>query len=420
MAWWEDRICNGLAKAGGGSLTQPDVERILAHDITIYADSRRATENDLWPGIWALAATLSRQFTGTIYLATGLDKPLPGPGPLSSRCVFTDRPPACRLALGLGQAPVSGSDVSLWGDARGNTLAFGHDLPGEAASPISAFAVAGYLSFALMASAAGFAPHKERFCQHTLEMDPVNVSAVAMDGKELAILGLGHLGNAYLALLYFMVQRQGYWPRLFLLDRGKDGGRLEKANWKTHVLLDESVAWEGSLKTEVISAHLKALGLSADTDSQTLNWGWNKPTTHPQLALMGFDSFDARRMAVAGGYEWLVDAGIGVRFDCPRITWHSLPPDNHLAKRLFSEGTASENLEIPANSLLAKSLDDPRDPCGWVRSFHGISAATPSMGIVAAAYAWSEVLKVWAGERRPMRGSAYLWSPGIPPSIEHI
>ena len=34
MAWWEDRICNGLAKAGGGSLTQRDIERLLAHDIT--------------------------------------------------------------------------------------------------------------------------------------------------------------------------------------------------------------------------------------------------------------------------------------------------------------------------------------------------------------------------------------------------
>src|SRR5438876_5931756 len=114
MAWWEDRIYNGLAKAGGGSLTQRDVERMLAHDITIYADPRRAIEDDLWPGIWALSATLSRQFTGTIYLATGLNKPLPAPGPLSSRCVFTDRPPSCRLTIGLGEAPVVGSDVSLW------------------------------------------------------------------------------------------------------------------------------------------------------------------------------------------------------------------------------------------------------------------------------------------------------------------
>ncbi len=418
MAWWEDRICNGLARAGGGSLTQRDIERILAHDITICADSRRATEDDLWPGIWALAATLSRQFTGTIYLSTGLDKPLPAPGPLSSRCVFTDHPPSCQLVVGLGQTPISSSYVSLWGDARGNKISLGHNIPGETASPISAFALAGYLSFALMASAAGFAPYKERFCQCTLEIGPANVSVVDMTGERLAILGLGHLGNAYLALLYFMTRRHGNQPKLFLLDRGEDGGRLEKANWKTHILLDETADWEGLLKTDVISTHLKALGLPADTDSQTLNWGWKKPATHPQLALMGFDSFDARRRAIDGGYEWLVDAGIGVRFDCPRITWHSLPPDNQLGKRLFNEGMASKNLEISSDSLLAKSLDDPQNPCGWVTSFHGISAAAPSMGIVAAAYAWTEVLKVWAGERQFMKGSAYLWSPGIPPSIE--
>jgi hypothetical protein len=123
-------------------------------------------------------------------------------------------------------------------------------------------------------------------------------------------------------------------------------------------------------------------------------------------------------MAIAGGYEWLVDAGIGLRFDCPRITWHSLPPDNQLAKRLFLEGTTSLNAEIPTESLLAKSLDDPKDPCGWVRSFHGISAAAPSMGIVAAAHAWTEVLRIWNGKRQPCRGSAYLWSLGIPHAAE--
>jgi hypothetical protein len=278
--------------------------------------------------------------------------------------------------------------------------------------------LAGHLSFALLATAAGFAPHKERFCQRTLELDPINLSAVAVPEEGLAILGLGHLGNAYLALIYFMARRHGKWPRLHLLDRGKAGGRLEKANWKTHVLLDEAAEWEGQLKTDVISAHLKALDLPADADAQTLNWGWKKPVTHPQLALMGFDSFDTRRMAIGGGYDWLVDAGIGLRFDCPRITWHSLPPDNQLGKRLFNEDMASQNLEVSSDSRLAKSLDDPQNPCGWVTSFHGISAAAPSMGIVAAAYAWTEVLKVWAGEWQLMKGSAYLWSSGIPPSIE--
>ncbi len=418
MAWWEDRICNGLAKAGGGSLTQPDIERILAHDITIYADYRRATVDDLWPGIWALAATLSRQFTGTVYLYTGLKKPLPAPGPLSTRCVFTDHPPPCRLSVGLGQAPAPGSDVSLWGDARGSKLAFGHNLPGEAASPISAFALAGHLSFALLATAAGFAPHKKRFCQNTLEMPPVNLSATAMAENGISILGLGHLGNAYLALLYFLAQRTGKWPKLLLLDRGKDGGRLEKANWKTHVLLEETHIWEGALKADFISAHLNSFGLTISTDSQTLDWSWKRPASHPPLALMGFDSFEARRIAINGGYEWLVDAGIGLRFDCPRITWHSLPPNNLLAKQLFLEDSLSQNAGIPTDSLLAKSLDDPNNPCGWVTSFHGISAAAPSMGVVAAAHAWTEVLRIWNGERQPCKGSAYLWSLGIPYTAE--
>lgn len=420
MEWWQDRVANGVAKSGRGLLTETEVKRVLAQDVAIYADPKRATEEDLWPGIWALAATLSRQFMGQIYVVTGLDRPHAAPGSLSSRCVFTDRPPTCRLTVGLGQAASSPSDVTLWGDARGNRIAFGQHLPGEVASPISAFAVAGYLSFALLASAAGFSTHKKRFCQGTLEVGKVNLAGLSMPEQSLAILGLGHLGNTYLALLYFIAQQQGSFPQLLLLDRGEDGGRLEKANWKTHVLLDENPSWEGALKTEIFSEQLKAIGMPVDADAQTLQWGWKKSAAHPSIALMGFDTFEARRMAIAGGYEWLIDAGIGLRFECPRITWHSLPPDKELGKRIFEERPPAAVPLIPFDSPLAKSLDDPSNPCGWVKSFDGISAAAPCMGIVAAAYAWAEVLKVWGGERTPLKGSAYLWSPGIPPSIEPL
>lgn len=420
MEWWKDRIFNGIAKAAGGLLTKCEVERILTHDVAIYVDPCRAVENDLWPGIWALAATLSRQFTGKIYLSTGLDKALLAPSSLSPRCIFTESPPSCRLAIGLGRPPAPSLGIALWGDARGNRLAFGQNLAGETASPISAFALAGYLSFALLASAAGFPPHKERFCQATLEMDPINLSSLDLGNDELAILGLGHLGNAYLGLLYFIAQQNGNCPGLLLLDRGKDGGKLEKANWKTHVLLDENPSWEGSLKTDVFSTLCNALRLPVIADTQTLQWGWKKPNYHPHIALMGFDSFETRRIAIAGGYEWLVDAGIGLRFDSPRITWHSLPPDKELGKRLFDEGITAGSSEIPTDSPLARSLDDPRNPCGWVRSFQGISAAAPAMGIVTAAYAMAEVLKIWTGERRPLKGSAYLWSSGIPYTTEWL
>ena len=421
MEWWEDRVANGLAKAGGGYMSREQIQKALEQDVAIYADPARATQDDLWPGIWALAATLSRQFSGHVFISAGLEGPLAAPAPLSSRCIFTDSPPLCSMAVGLGQVPPKADSVLWWGDTRAERIAVGEVLQGsERATPWGAFATAGYLAYTALASAAGLAPHKQRFCKPTITIGLPEFSSFDVSRHSLAILGLGHLGNAYLALLFFIARRDGGFPRLLLLDRGEGGGGLEATNWKTHILLPETVTWEGALKTSVFSELMKAHGAIADTDSTTLDWGWKRPSTHPPVALLGFDSFDARCMAMAGGYEWLVDSGIGTQFDRPRVTWHSLPPDREVAKKVFRETPNEHESQVPMDSPLAKSLDKVSDPCGWVSLFHGISAAAPSMGIVAAAYAWVEVMNALAGIRVPLRGSAYLWSPGIPATMESL
>lgn len=358
MEWWKDRVFNGLAKAGRGSMTQNDIEQVLAQDVVIYAGRDRVTEGDLWPGVWALAATLSRQFTGRVYIAAGLEGPLAAPGLLSSRCVFTDNPPSCSLAVGLGQAFPRADGVRWWGDTRAERIAVGGVLQGsERATPWGAFALAGYLAYASLASAAGLAPHKQRFCKPTITIGVPEFSSFDVSRHSLAILGLGHLGNAYLALLFFIARRNGGFPRLLLLDRGEGGGGLEATNWKTHILLPETSTWEGVLKTVVFGELMKAHGAVVRTDPTTLDWNWKRPNTHPPIALLGFDSFEARRMAIAAGYEWFIDSGIGMEFDRPRVTWHSLSPDREIGKRLFMETPNGPEFQIPPASLLAKSLD---------------------------------------------------------------
>jgi hypothetical protein len=420
MEWWEDRVANGLAKAGGGFQTREQIESALAQDVAIYVDPRRATMADLWPAIWALAATLSRQFTGQIFIAAGLRAPLPAPARLPSRCCFIDHPPPCSLVVGLGTIPGQVTNTVWWGDVKNDRIAVRQSLTShDVATPWGAFALAGYLSYALLAEAAGLAPYKERFCQPEISLGLPDLRLNAST-QHLAILGLGHLGNAYLALLFFIAQRYGGFPTLLLLDRSEGGGRLEPPNWKTHVLLDEVFNWQGLLKTEMLAGRMKTCGAVVTVDATILNWGWKKPQDHPPCALLGFDSLDTRRMAVEAGYKWLVDGGIGTHFNRPRITWHSLPGDRLVGKSLFDVPLIDAAHQIPNDSPLARSLNDPSDPCGSMRLFGGISAAAPSMGIVAAAYAWVQVLKLWSGEALPIKGSAYLWSPGIPPCVESL
>ena len=56
MELYESRVINGVLKAYGGEYAPEDVANRLACDILISAPEERATENDLWPCIWALAA----------------------------------------------------------------------------------------------------------------------------------------------------------------------------------------------------------------------------------------------------------------------------------------------------------------------------------------------------------------------------
>lgn len=413
MRWYEDRMANGLAKAGGGAYTQEEIQRVLSQDVIIEVDPSRVTLSDLWPATWALAATLSRQFTGTIYIKAGLKGPLPSPASLSGRCL----PPACPLGIGLGTSPEDSSAQTSWGDAKGNHVSIGHLLPGSETAPAwTAFAVAGYLAYALLASTAGFVPYKERFARPSFQVGIPAPPLLDTAAQDLAILGLGHLGNAYVALLYFLGRQYTGLPRLWLLDRGQGEGHLERANWKTHLLLDESYSWEGLMKTEVLGTHLRTLIGDVCLNPTTLHWGWTKPADHPSYALLGLDSFDARRIAVGGGYQWCIDGGVGTRFDRARVTWHSIPADGQLAKMLFQNSSLQRQPSIPPDSPLARNLEDPTDPCGWIGSFHGVSAAAPSMGVVAAAYAVSELINLWLGTNRAIAGSAQLWSPGIPPT----
>src|SRR5262249_47191607 len=77
----ENRIINGVLKTG--VMVEPQVVKTaLASDFAIVAPPERANSSDLWPCIWALAAVLERQFTGTVSIDCGLEQALSAPTPL--------------------------------------------------------------------------------------------------------------------------------------------------------------------------------------------------------------------------------------------------------------------------------------------------------------------------------------------------
>jgi hypothetical protein len=384
-----------------------EISNLLSTDIDIVADPTRSTMRDLWPCIWALASVLERQFSGKINIDCGLTTPLPAPSSLSERCRFSRASEPAPLRIYLGVAPPS-SDAIL-GDTRGSVIAYDQLLDGtEMANPIACFGLAGYLGFASLARTIGIPTYRTEYCTNRL-----NLPARTPDGDvphvSISMIGLGQLGQAYLALLYFLTRSAKAAPSVVLIDKDF----FELPNRHTQVLLNESEDWNGCRKTDYLERHVKRWGWEVKGLTTELTWSWKRPAGDPGLAMLGLDDLDVRRMAIAAGYDWIIDAGLGTSFVQPRLSWHSLPPDNTLARTIFSVPQRAVSLDFLEGTPLHRQLVETPGQCGWV-TFQGVTAAAPSMGIAAAAYAITELLSVLDGSRLPLEGRACLWSPLLP------
>jgi hypothetical protein len=396
MELYEHRIIKGLLTELP-TVGDPDAAaRLLARDVQIVVDEARLTPTDLWPALWSLASALERQFTGRIFIRSLGASHLSSPVRLGPRCIFD--PDQHRGSLEIGLGIPSGT----WGDARGNQVTWGVSATGLAgAHPAASFALAGFLAFAALAQATGIPPHRASFATNSLTLPLPIEPRLPRDG--VTLIGLGHLGQAFLSLLYYL-PRTSTFP-VVLVDRD----RFTKPNYNTQILLTEGDDWPGELKAERLAAVARRAGLNARPLVTEINWGWSRPADHPPTALLGLDDLDVRRMAIAAGYEWLVEAGLGTSLLRPRVTWHALPPDNDLARTLFSE--ARRDI-VTAPKPFFDSLKATPGACGWL-TFQGISASAPAMGLVAAALAISELLSFEA--RTMVDGAALLHSPLIAP-----
>jgi len=399
-----DRIVNGLLKADIGLLTPEQVSARLSQDLLIQVDPTRATANDLWPCIWFLASVLERQFTGRVYIDAGLNAALPAPIPLGPRCRFVSaadsQSAAMMIVIGACDArPTSG--IVIAGDTRGNAIAYGSPLrTTNPAHPIGCCALAGYLGFAALAQAVGIPEYHADYRKPVLTL-PFHPPTRGVP-SQCSVLGTGQLGQAFLALGYFLADGNSLAVQLV------DKDEFEAENQRTQILLsEESMPWLGKPKVAYLSDICRSWAWEVLPEHTEIQWGWR--ASRGGLAFLGFDNMDARRIGVEGGFEWIVEAGVGTDFLRPHISWHSLPPDRELAKTVFADGHGVSW----SDSAFGRSLGETAASCGRV-VFENVDAAAPSLGLAAISFAWSELLQYVSGNRTPIGGGAYLWSPLLP------
>lgn len=220
----------------------------------------------------------------------------------------------------------------------------------------------------------------------------------------LWLLGLGHLGQAYLWTLGFLPYQDRSEVELWL----QDFDRVVEANRSTGLLVDASTP-AGMLKTRLGAAAMETLGFRTKLIERPFDEKVVPGASEPTWALGGLDGVEPRRHL--GAFSFAVDMGLGAaRDDYQGIRMHTFPAAGD-ATDVFRQRVAEfPQANAPVAGWAAKAADDP---CGVVQ-IQNVAVGAAFVGAVAASFAVAEILRVLAGERATTVMSCTL------SAIEHI
>lgn len=244
-----DRIINGLLKGHEGSRSPHEIAAHLAKNVVIRCAPGRCTVDDLWPAVWALASVLERQLTGTIYIDAGGAAPLPGPVSLGPRCVFGPCKDSATLPIELG---LRQDAATIAGDAKRSTVSLDPLKVGDKPTAIECFILAGYLGFQVLATLAEVPADRADFAQRALSVvyDIPALEKKLRQPDGFTFIGMGQVGQAFLALLWFWLKGDFGGRRIAVID---DDRFIDK-NGRTQVLLAHGVTGSTNRRRNMFAA----------------------------------------------------------------------------------------------------------------------------------------------------------------------
>ena len=211
--------------------------------------------------------------------------------------------------------------------------------------------------------------------------------------KQLWVLGLGHLGNAYLWALAGLRYRNPAEVEIIL----NDFDRVEPENVETGLLFTASA--RGQYKTRVCSAWLESRGFQSRIVERVFDEYFSCRSDEPRLALCGFDKNDARRPLEAANFLRVVESGLGGTADnFDTLSIHTLP-NSRPASELWPDAPSVEReTENRRRTLVAQHskgyADLECDDCGRVE-LAGKSVAVPFVGTTAASLVLAESVRLF-------------------------
>jgi hypothetical protein len=210
--------------------------------------------------------------------------------------------------------------------------------------------------------------------------------------SQLWLIGLGHLGQAYLWTLGLLPYREPGEVTLVL----QDFDHLAESNDSTSLLTRPELV--GELKTRAMAEWAEERGFKTRIVERRFPGGIRVDDDEPRLALGGVDNPHARAAYEDAGFDWIVEAGLGSG------------PNEYLALRLHTfpasatarskwGGIDGSPSPVPIASAYKGLSSQGMDDCGIVRMATR-SVGAPFVGTVAAALVIGEVLRFLNGGQR--------------------
>lgn len=207
--------------------------------------------------------------------------------------------------------------------------------------------------------------------------------------SRLWLIGLGHLGQAYLWGLGLLPYADPGDVSLVM----QDVDVITPSTESTSILTDASIL--GVKKTRAMAAWAERRGFTAVIHERLFDSGFTRQADEPTVALCGLDNALGRRALDLVGFDLVVEAGLGRGHrDFRTVRLHVLPSPRPAAE-IWKVGKRDEKVEDRA--AYAKMLEDGQlDRCG-VTLLAGKAVGAPFVGAVAATLALAEVLRLLHG-----------------------
>jgi len=211
------------------------------------------------------------------------------------------------------------------------------------------------------------------------------------------VVGLGHLGQAYLWTIGLLPFADPGQVRLFLQDVDEAGGSTESTSVLTFP------ADRGRLKTRICADWVERRGFRTRMIERRFENDLRIGPDEPLLALCGVDNPRARAILDGAGFATIFEAGLGAGAgDFRLIRTHSFPAPVGSA-RVWAEdiGAAPGEPETlpPAYDDLARR--GVLDQCGLTRLAE-VAVGAPFVGMVASAMLVSQAMRMVVDGVRPV------------------